>query len=581
MPDMPNNEEYIYKTIDPLLGGLDTSKPGDEIDDHSSPNLLNVIAHREMLKVDTGYSTFGSTVVGYPMLSVQIFYKDGSTDLLLITTTRVYKWTNSEWQYVDGGSATELSASAAETDTVISVNDASSFTQGDEIFVALDNGGQHHTTVSSVSTNDITLNDAMPSAASVGNGVGEPVVLNGNLDSQVNFTQWVAGDVLIITNNSDNVKQYNGTSVTDVPNLPGSGSCKAVNCEVFNNYLLLINTTESGTNYPQRVRYSAAGDYTDWPAANYTDLYDGEDWLLCPVVMGPYLFIYAERSIYRCKYIGSASLIFDFELMIAGEGVVSSKGVADVGDYHIFFGNSNIYRYEGDYSIDPIADSLYYEIFGIDGLLNPAYKDRVFGMYIEELDEIWLFFASVNNEIPDVVIRYSLVHGGLYLREFHHSLLGFGFYETAVSRTWNKLSGSWLQQDWIWKSKRIVSSSPITLLLGYDPKQVYSYDYLTQGDDGNVVSWYADTKDFTSPSEMIRFDLLEFEAKGPEIKILYSTDGGSSYTTLETRTMGAAFTKHRIYKQFVADQARFRFEGSKGGFVLKRFKMKYKRESFW
>jgi hypothetical protein len=604
MPDT----NFTYKTVSGLSGGLDTSSPGDELADEFSPNLRNVFIDKGVLKSDSGYIEFGDPVEGYPQLAVQLFYKDGTNDLILVTTERCYKWNNAEWQFVAGSVSTALASDATGTggsvfwdtggstftdtggstftDTAnydIEVADATGFNVGDYIVITLDNGGQHYTQIAAIDGITITLQEPLPSSASAGNAVSVPAVLDGNLTNQVNFAQWTAGDKLIITNNRDNIKQFDGSSLTDLSNLPSGGNCQAGNVAVYNNYLLLINTTEGGTAYPQRVRWCDTGDITDWTNGNasYEDLWDDEDFLLLGIALGPYIYLYRERSIYRGAYIGSSERIFDFERMVSGEGAISSQAVADVGDYHIFWGNANVYRYEGDFSIEPIADRIYYEIFGTDGIANPEYSERTFGLYVEELDEIWFFFVATGSETPNRLLRYSIVSGGLFLREFAHSMLGYGFYLTTNAKTWNTLTGTWLQQNWSWNSKRITSSSPVTLLGGYNPKQVYSYNYTAQKDDETDIAWYYDTKDFTSPSEKLRFDLLEFEAKGGTTRVLYSLDAGRTYKQLVSKVMGASYTKHRIWSQFVTDQVRFRFEGDATGFALKRLKMKFREESFW
>lgn len=61
-----------------------------------------------------------------------------------------------------------LDSAASATDTVISVDSAVGTTAGDLIAVELDDGLTHWTTIASRSSNDLTLDDAMPSAASVG-----------------------------------------------------------------------------------------------------------------------------------------------------------------------------------------------------------------------------------------------------------------------------------------------------------------------------------------------------------------------------------------------------------------------------
>jgi hypothetical protein len=578
--------EFIFKDISGLIGGLDTSTPPPNLEEIRSPNLLNVFADMGELRSDTGYTTFGSVIEGYPQLATQLFYKDGTDDLILVTTTRCYIWTSSEWQLIPGPVMTTLSAAAAADDLVISVVDVTGFSDNDDIIVELDNGHQHKTTINGApdtADKTITLTDAMPSGAAIGNKVGIPAVLNGYEDNQVNFTQWTADDKLIITNNIDNVKQFDGVQLIDVPNLPSSGNTKAANVLVYENYLLLANTVEGGTRYPQRIRWCDTGDPTNWSTGNagFEDLYDTEDYILSLMTLGPYGYIYRERSIYRISYVGSPDLLFTFEMMVAGEGVVSSQAAVDIGDYHVFFGNSNIYRYDGDFSIQPIADRIYYKIFGTSGILNPAYKTRVFGLYVEELDEIWFFLPSTECDVPDTLVRYSIVHEAMFIRKFNDKFLGYGFYTATSGKTWAELVGSWYEQTWTWDSRRLLANAPITLLCGYDNKQVYSYDYIASDDNRVPISWYFETKDFSSPSSLMRFDMLEFEGTGEAVNVSYSTDEGGTWTSMFNGIVGSDYSKIRIWKQIITDKIRFKFSGDVGGFSLRRIRLKLREESTW
>lgn len=77
------------------------------------------------------------------------------------------------------GTATTLSANASATDTTIDITSSTGFTNGIQVNVALDNGLVHSTTQNGAAsvgtgaggTDQITLTDAMPSAATSGNAV--------------------------------------------------------------------------------------------------------------------------------------------------------------------------------------------------------------------------------------------------------------------------------------------------------------------------------------------------------------------------------------------------------------------------
>lgn len=67
---------------------------------------------------------------------------------------------------------TTLSGAEASGQTVISVTDASDMSVNDHFQVRLDDGTIHNSYITAISSNDVTINDALPSAAASGNEAG-------------------------------------------------------------------------------------------------------------------------------------------------------------------------------------------------------------------------------------------------------------------------------------------------------------------------------------------------------------------------------------------------------------------------
>ena len=266
MVDVPNWER---KHVHPLTGGYNDSLPPDAIPDGDSPNLKNVRFDRGKVIVDYGYSAWGSTVRGSPRMAYQFNRKDSTTELLLLTNDTLYRWKSGEWQYIqDTDTGTLVNGAQAAGETIIEVDAVTGFAVDDYVGVILDNGTEHKTTVAAIDgvALTITINDAVPSGRTIPDD--SPFIkateLNGTAIDLPSMATWPADDYVIFTNYRDNVKVYNGTDCRDVPNLPSSGSCRARIVRVKDNHVILLNTVEGGTQYPQRVRYCDAGDYTNW-----------------------------------------------------------------------------------------------------------------------------------------------------------------------------------------------------------------------------------------------------------------------------------------------------------------------------
>jgi hypothetical protein len=452
---------WQYKQVPNLLGGINTIDSENQIKDNQTIQLDNIIIKTGNIQVDTGYKTFGSVVVGHPQAEYNFIKRGGSAYELLITTSTVYAWNTTilRWELIRGTATTTTTSGYPAGTTVIVVASAAGFTTGDLIAVTLDNGDQVQATATMVGTT-FTLATAVPVGRTIANGavVDRAVVLNGDLDFQVSVLTVPGSDVAVFTNGIDIIKQFDGTHCIDVANLPSSGNTTCRSLVLYNTALFLLNTTEGGTNYPQRVRRSDQTDITNWTTgtAGIDSLLDTADAIQCGEVLGPYLVVYRDYSITRGSFIGQTGLNYFWETTITDVGVVSSGAVVNMGDYHIMISSDNIYEYRGDYNITPIGDNLFYAVFSIDSDINSQFLHRIFTTYIPELQEVWVLYPTVTSTTGECnrVIKYNIGTKAYYTRTFADSFVGYGFYESQNNKTWASLVGTWIEQTWKWSSRR-------------------------------------------------------------------------------------------------------------------------------
>lgn len=583
--EIEDKDPWEYKLIDVFSGGINTLARSDNLEDAELIEAKNIFLKQKLVQIDTGYATFGALVRGEPRAAFQFFKTDSSSELLLITNSTFYVWNSSEWQYVSSGTDTTASVGESAGSTAIDVVSEVGFSASDYIGIILDNGTQHQTTVTSTSSGVINIADAIPTGRSVaiGAAVVKAVALTGTLDILTSITVYTPNNWLIFTNGVDKPKRYDGTTCEDIPGLPASGNtvCKAVG--VYNNHVLLLSTTEGGVASPQRVRWSDTADPTNWSTGNagYNDLVDSEDFVVTGAGLGPYFIIYKERSITRMEYVGSADKLFNFTSVITGEGAISGDSLIDLGDYHVFVGNANIYEYRGGFSYKPLGDKIYHKIFGTSGDLNPSARSRLFSFYVEELDEVWIVYPKGSATIPDTLLRYRQSDQTWWIRELTNPILGYGFYQRTAGKTWTDLTGTWTEQTWTWNSNLLLANSPTTLLCGNSPKQVYEYDYSAVDDNGSAIAYQLETKDFRHPHYKVRLNIVEMLIKGSGILLTYSTDEGVTWNSVGTIIDSVTLTRQRIWKQVVAEQIRFRITGSGGGFQLGWFGFEFTLESEW
>ena len=575
---------WAVEHVSDLTKGMNVTDAPELLQKSEMINLENIFIRNSRLNVDTGYKKFQETVHGTPRACFQFFKTTGASELVLITNDSFYTRDNDQWFYVSDGTSTTTSVNAIAGATSVTVASITGFSNGDGIGIALDDGSQHQTTINAPpAAGVISFADALPSDCTQPKPVVKAVELSGTDDDQISLVVMAAYNYLVFTNANDNVKYYDGTAVQDVPNLPSTGNCKCKAVGLFNNHLILFHTIEGGTAIPQRIRWSAAGDPTDWTSVNdagYVDLFDSEDFIITGVPIGPYVAIYRERSIYRMEYLGSADKLFNFDEVVSGEGARSVDSVVDVGTEHIFVGNSNVYRYRGGFDLDPMSDKLYDSIFGEAGEINSNYSSRIICIYIEELDEVWFFYPTATSTYPKKIAKIKMYNEAWTIRVLTREITGYGFFSTSTSLKWNELVGSWAEQSWKWGGAKTLAGSPTTLLCSNTSgNQVYEYDYVSNTDDGDTISWTIETKEFYNPDTDFRTDALIVRAKGNQFNIYYSTDGGKNWNLWKAATISTDLKTHRFYKQVVANRIRFRFTGTGPGFSMVWYAIRWRPES--
>lgn len=574
---------WEIKTLDSLTGGLNLSQRTENLEDSQSPNILNLFFRKDEVLVDTGYKDFLGVVRGVPRAEIQFFFTDGSDIPCLITNATFYVKVGTQWQYPSGGdgTATTMAVAGVATNTTIQVANATGFANDDYIAIELDTGAQHQTRVNGAPVgNVITIDDALPSGSAIGKYVCKAPALLGSDDEQVSFVIASSVNWLIFTNGVDVLQRFDGTSVEAVPGTPSSGNtiCKAV--ALYRNYLFMINTVEGGTYRPQRVRWSGIANFISWPANNLVDLVDTEDQAICAYPLGPYLIIYKSTTIVRASFVGLSTKTFNFDVVITTEGVNGVQSVVQLEKEHVFFGQGGVFSYKGGMDITELGEPVWEMLFGTDSELNPNFSNRIIGMFIHDLNEVWFHYPDTDSEYPNNTLRYIVSEKVWLKRQFANTVSGYGFYVVTTTRTWNDLIGDWTVQDWIWGSSKVSANSPTVLLLNDENLQVYEYDYLSGDDDGAAISFEFQTKEFYHPDNLMRFDSFMIEAKGSAVTFEYSTDRGNTWITIAADyALQASYELLNLGYQFVANRIRFRFRGSGSGFGIRWFAFRWRPES--
>ena len=157
------------------------------------------------------------------------------------------------------------------------------------------------------------------------------------------------GSVVIATGLDNNVKAYTLGGSTDFANLAGSPP-KAQFCAVVRDFVMLAKLD----TLPQRVRWCAFDDPTDWTVAaatqaDYQDLV-GDGGPISGIVGGEYAVIFQERAVFRATYIGPP-LVFQFDRIEQARGTRAPGSIAAIGTMIFYLAEDGFYMFNGMQSV--------------------------------------------------------------------------------------------------------------------------------------------------------------------------------------------------------------------------------------
>lgn len=383
------------------------------------------------------------------------------------------------------------------------------------------------------------------------------------------FSGIVMAEKYIFANDSDGIFVWNMTD-PGVEKLTGATNYKTKKILKFGGRLCLFNTVESGNACPQRVRWTAVEDAEDWTSAGsgFSDLITvlGSDEIMTAEKIGNFVAIYGERNIVLMEYKNDVNEPFTFISRVSGFGVASSRGVANLMDRHIFLALNDIYSYKGGRTVESVADGIREELLRI---MNPEYISRSFLNYVKAEEEVRVHIPLADNSLPNILFRLDLKKGTWSRGTRTYS--GYGSYKKVAAYTIDEMTNSIDSYSNLrFDDSSLLAVSPLNLY-GND-SGVVTQDSTVVNDlaDGSVVDGYWETKDFVVgegyQKDTTDWMEINFEAKGDNVTVYYSSDFGETWDDGETFTLDN--NKWDFYNCDVeewAEQIRFRFRNNTAG----------------
>ena len=297
-----------------------------------------------------------------------------------------------------------------------------------------------------------------------------------------NWTATVIGGVLVMTNGFDEPQYWeliSGVPATiqkmqNLNNFTASTECKSM--RAFRSFLVALNITTSGINYPRVVKWSTESAIqttpTSWDVSSATvdageyELADSKGEILDGLPLRDTFMIYKEDSIYGMSYVGTP-FIFQFNQLSPSVGALAKNCVAEFEGGHFILGNGDVYINDGQkiQSILPhkIRDYIFSEIDGAN--FKKSFVVADYGN-----TEMWACFptpTSATNQCNKAVV-WNWTNKAFTIRDLPDlAHAGYGTIDdpnsfttwAAAIPTWSSALGTWTE-TWSQSENVLVMASP-------------------------------------------------------------------------------------------------------------------------
>lgn len=169
------------------------------------------------------------------------------------------------------------------------------------------------------------------------------------------------GNYLIFTNNYDDVLAWSFDAPVTGCDLQGAQEIadlielqirKASVVAEYKGFLFLMNIEVEGQRFVAKAVWSDFGDPLSFVPSNESlasdsDIGDPGEAIIEAKVLGDYLFVYKERSIWRISLVDQDQGLFTMQQVYHGEHVPRYRNtLISTGDAHFFFGPDDIYQFD-------------------------------------------------------------------------------------------------------------------------------------------------------------------------------------------------------------------------------------------
>ena len=540
----PKESPFI---IGPPIKGINTYSQPIDIDNNEASLCYDARVVRGWIEPRPGTNLLYTFNTDETVMYVKEFATStGGYYFFVFTTKSAYyttdygTYTRIPWYYTTGTATTNGTTTVTGTGTSWKTNARS----GDRF--KIDSVGTWATIASVDSDTQLTLTSAYPSASGV---YHIDRYFGGDIDNTFWSVIDAYNDRIIFSQGIDPIL-YTTPPFTTLTELVSDYASNFGT--IYADRLIIGSVRESPmsspVDYPFRLRWSVAGNYTDFSGtgSGYKDCSEDPFDITGLAVMSDTLLIYKAYSIMHCTRTGSATSPFDFKVRVDSIGCFIPGTLVSLGDSHFFAGSDNFYTYDlrspkavGDKIKDAFLDEL-----------NPTYSHRTHALVAEEFNEVHIYYPDTSSTTPNrcLVYNYDLL---AFTSKWRISAIASGYGKQYASDTWDSSPGVYTWDTWTgsWDSSELLANKPLNLIA--EDNKLYKYSSsLTDAGTSFTLEWR--TKEVAVPELHKRIFLCRvrvgyYTQTSGSLLVSISGDGGASWETDRTLSLSTSATSQLKY----------------------------------
>lgn len=279
-------------------------------------------------------------------------------------------------------------------------------------------------------------------------------------------------------NLTDPPQQWNldiGTRLKVLDNWPASTFCKSL--RAYKTYLIALNVTKGGNNFPYMVKWSSPADPggvpITWDPSDQTqdageyDLAESNGQIIDGLPLRDMFMIYKEDSIWRMTPSGNV-FIFNFQKVLGTSGALNRNCIVEVDGFHFVLTGSDVIVHDGQ-SATPVLDKVARRALFQD--MDVSAIDRAFVFKNPFLNEVFVCYPQIGSSVPNKAMVWNYRDRTVSYRDIpnlHHA--NYGAVDAGLGDTWAADSDTWKSDITKWNGPDFTPNTTRVLMASADQR---------------------------------------------------------------------------------------------------------------